>query len=328
MRGTPANIAAIAEGVRAGLSQADIAKRLGLQRSTVSERVNSHPMLVTLWRDCAHLRQPTNAAAIQAKQASATRNDAAILAGIKAGSSLTEIGAAIGRDADHVRYRIREVPELKDAWRVADDARKAIRIAAGKLAAKNAKAGLGKARERARAAKRAELERVEAARRGTLIAMLLKGSTYNEIVATSGMGWKRLRWYRKHDAEVIAADEAGRDERENARNEAWRAHLPAGNAEGVRKARLQYVANQRERKRKGLKHGAIGKAVAAPIPQADCTLAGRCCDYLKRIYTPAYHRVIHGKEHAGTYQVGGLTLSEADMIALAMRKGFGERIAA
>lgn len=63
-------------------------------------------------------------------------------------------------------------------------------------------------------------------------------------------------------------------------------------------------------------------------PERDTSLAGQACDHLKRIYTPAYHRVIHGKEHAGTYQVGTRILSAGDMIDLAERHGFGERWAA
>lgn len=63
-------------------------------------------------------------------------------------------------------------------------------------------------------------------------------------------------------------------------------------------------------------------------PERDASLAGLACDHLKRFYRPAYHRVILGKEHAGTYQVGTRILSAADMIQLAERHGFGERVAA
>ena len=263
------------------------------------------------------------------------------------GLFMSEIAARLGCSDSAVEHRIRAYELIAVQWRMAKPIRdKRIseasreRLAAFRRAAPKPPPMSNTERARlgalARAAKDAPLrqERISKAcelmRAGDLPSVIAKKIGVSE-------GWVRNARKWPECAEAWAAGEPVRQRKrkrllseggQNGSVARWGEPKPRVSGDGSRKSRLRYVANQRERKRKGLKHGAIGKAVAAPIPQADCTLAGRCCDYLKRIYTPAYHRVIHGKDHAGTYQVGGLTLSEADMIALAMRKGFGERMAA
>lgn len=57
----------------------------------------------------------------------------------------------------------------------------------------------------------------------------------------------------------------------------------------------------------------------APAPGGIASLAAR---HLQRHFTPVYHGEVLSKALRGQYIVGKMTLPEADMIALARRKGF------
>lgn len=274
-----------------------------------------------------------------------------IMAGIVKGLSQADIGRALGNTPNAIYWRIRNDAELKAAWDAAAPLRAPKNAAANLAIRERSKAERKAVKERLAQEKAARLDAKRAARDavvGRVCDAFRRGLLLEEAARDAGVSPTAAWTMKRKRPEALAAWNEGEAIRKVARKRQYalgaakgaaarwgdpatrpaRAPQPRTAEEAARRNRLRWVANQRARKAKGLKHGAIGKAVAAPIPQADATLAGQCCDFLKRIYTPAYHRIIHGKEHAGTYQVGGLTLSTDEMIAIAMRKGFGERLAA
>ncbi|HEX8643192.1 MAG TPA: hypothetical protein VF702_04680 [Allosphingosinicella sp.] len=67
-------------------------------------------------------------------------------------------------------------------------------------------------------------------------------------------------------------------------------------------------------------------AVAAlPTPHIPSISAGRASEaaqHLRKTHRPVYHRLIEGSEFRGQYVVGTQILSEQELLALALEKGF------
>jgi hypothetical protein len=57
-------------------------------------------------------------------------------------------------------------------------------------------------------------------------------------------------------------------------------------------------------------------------PAIGNTAADSAAQFLRPYYRPVYHRVIEGKEHAGTYRVGTNVMTAAELVELAERKGY------
>lgn len=58
------------------------------------------------------------------------------------------------------------------------------------------------------------------------------------------------------------------------------------------------------------------------IPEIGLGQAAQCAQFLRRRFSPVYHRIILGKQHEGTYTVGRDIMTTEKMISLAVEKGY------
>lgn len=58
------------------------------------------------------------------------------------------------------------------------------------------------------------------------------------------------------------------------------------------------------------------------VPAISAGLAGEAAQHLRKTHRPVYHRIIEGRELRGQYVVGRQILSEQELLALALEKGF------
>jgi hypothetical protein len=58
------------------------------------------------------------------------------------------------------------------------------------------------------------------------------------------------------------------------------------------------------------------------VPSVSPGLAAEAAQYMRKTHRPVYHRIIEGAEFRGQYVVGTQILTEDELVAFALEKGF------